>query len=514
MPATSQTRRMRSLAVGFKRGCAHLGDRGRRSILLPLTATPLAPERRGAVHLLRAALIVRVLRAVRGLVLARLLLPDVFGAYAVIGALVGPLASLSNLGLTPLVARDPAPSDRLLAGAAWLNRVAAGTAAGLLVTGVVVWSLASGRAGLLAPGIAVALATALYVVPQVDLGILQGKRRFGDLARVDVAFDAVWTVVALALAVATRSGWALAGAELAAQAARALLARRLAGSRPAAAREAVREARVGRFAAASVAGTALWSTVFAAPAWLLQLETDLRTIGAFALAYTYGQLVALTLGGVAGRVALPALGAAPAAERVARAWRYSESLSLALAPATALLFVAGPPLLVVAAGPAWAASGEVLAILVWGMAARVVFPFGILSQAAGKPGLDNWVAVTTLAVYGVLVGPGWTGASRAAWYVAGTDVLLVVATTSIAPRLFGGRFAGHGALATWAAAAVAAVVAVAVPGPEGPLLNTLVRTGTCLVAYAAGAALVPAVRRRYAVEARSALATARAALSP
>jgi O-antigen/teichoic acid export membrane protein len=479
-----------------------------------LTAEPSAPARRGVIRLFRAAVFVRVLRALRGIVLARLLAPDVFGSYAVIGALVAPLASLTNVGLTAVVAREAAPSERLLAAAAWLNRTTALAAAALLVAAVSVWSIAGGHPGLLAPGIVVALAMAVYVVPQVDLGILQGRRRFEDLARVDVTFDAVWTAAAIALAVATRSVWALAAAELLAQASRAVLTRRLVGHRPPASREAVRGSHVGRFAAASILGGVLWSAVYAAPAWMLQLRADLGTIGTFSLAYGYSQLVALTLGGVAGRVALPALGGKEPAARVGHAWQYSEALSLALAPATAVLAVAGPPLLVVATGPGWTVSGEVLSILVWGMAARVVFPFGVLSQAAGRPGLDNFTAATALIAYAALAVLGWSDAVRAAWYVAGVDVVLALAAAALAPRLFGGRFAGRAALAVWIAAAAAAGLATAVPCPGGPIACALARTGVCVLVFVAGAALVPRVRSRYTMEARAAIATARAALTP
>ena len=73
-------------------------------------ANPSTPARssgrEASARLLAAAVVSRSLRAVRGFVLARLLVPEVFGGYALIGALVGPLASLANIGLTPLVARE------------------------------------------------------------------------------------------------------------------------------------------------------------------------------------------------------------------------------------------------------------------------------------------------------------------------------------------------------------------------------------------------------------------------
>ena len=120
------------------------------------------------------------------------------------------------------------------------------------------------------------------------------------------------------------------------------------------------------------------------------------------------------------------------------AWRYAEGLSLVLAPMTALVAVAGPPALVALVGARWQAAATLLFPLAWGMAARVAFPFGVLAQVDGRPGLDGYLAAATLTAYAIAeFAVGWTSPARAALVVAGVDVAVAVAAMALARRLWG-----------------------------------------------------------------------------
>lgn len=483
---------------------------------MEVIANPSTPARssgrEASARLLAAAVVSRSLRAVRGFVLARLLVPEVFGGYALIGALVGPLASLANIGLTPLVAREREPDEPLVATAAWVARATSWAALVALAAGVTLWAAGTSRLALLGPGLAVAAATALYLAPQVDIGILQQRRRFSQLAKMDVSFDVVWTVVSISLALMLRSVWALAGAELAAQLTRALIARAAARPRPAARRHRNVLPRIVRFSGASTAGTFLWATVFALPAWLLQRHVDFGGIGQFTLAYTYSQLGALMLGGIAARVSLPAVAGAARERRVEEAWRYAEGLSLVLAPMTALVAVAGPPALVALVGARWQAAATLLFPLAWGMAARVAFPFGVLAQVDGRPGLDGYLAAATLTAYAIAeFAVGWTSPARAALVVAGVDVAVAVAAMALARRLWGStRGAWRPVAQLWGGSCLGAAAAATVPLGQGSWVAAVERGAAFVVAYSAWTVAFAAPRRRYLAEIRSTFASLRA----
>ena len=296
---------------------------------MEVIANPSTPARssgrEASARLLAAAVVSRSLRAVRGFVLARLLVPEVFGGYALIGALVGPLASLANIGLTPLVAREREPDEPLVATAAWVARATSWAALVALAAGVTLWAAGTSRLALLGPGLAVAAATALYLAPQVDIGIVQQRRRFSQLAKMDVSFDVVWTVVSIPLAgprAAKRVGACWGRARRPADPGLHCARRGATAPRGAAApkRPPPHRPILGCVDRRDVS----LGDRFALPAWLLQRHVDFGGIGQFTLAYTYSQLGALMLGGIAARVSLPAVAGAARERRVEEAWRYAE----------------------------------------------------------------------------------------------------------------------------------------------------------------------------------------------
>ncbi len=459
-------------------------------------------NRLSAFRLLQTAVLSRIIRAVRSIVLARLLLPEVFGGYALIGAVIGPLTSLTNIGLTGLIAREAAPSDSLVGAARWASRAVVLGAGAVLLIGVSVWVHVAGHEDLLGPGIVVALATAVYFAPQVHLGLLQQRKDFRSIARTELAFDVFWGMVAVGLAVATRSIWSLALAEIGAQLLRAVMAKKQAGPLPPRRRNSSTLRHLFRFSAASVTSSVLWSLVFALPAPFLQRHCSTQAIGLFALAYTYSQFAALMLSSVTLRVLLPTLGRTPVEYRVAAAWRYSQTLSLGLAPVTGLISVAGPSILIGLAGPRWTGAGSPLAILVWAMAARTVFPVNALTVAAGRPVIDGYLATFSLVCMTVFeLTIGWTSPQTAAWFTLTTDVAMVVLAMTIARWLWGSTAGGYrGVLGLWMMAGVSAAAAWAIPGSQGHWVTALIRGMTFIVAFGGMAWALPWSRARYRAE--------------
>ena len=313
--------------------------------------------------------------------------------------------------------------------------------------------------------------------------------------------------MALLLAVTTRSIWALVLAESAAQLVRAGLAFamvRLAGIPQRSPKEFK---QLLRFAGASVSGSMLWSLSFALPVLFLQRHTASASVGVFSFAYTYAQLGALLLGGVAARIVLPTLGGVPSEQRLGVAWKYAETLSLALAPFTGLFVVAAPQTLVALAGSKWTEATVPLTILAWGMAARVSFPINALAVAGNRIGLDNALAAVSLV--SLSAAEHFVGLStpiRTAQVVAITDVALIFIAMMVSSMLWGpARRAYATTAALWAAAVCSVAFASLVSDSEGSLTTVVWRGAIFLAVYLIAVCIPRRTRVRYASEVQAML---------
>ena len=468
-------------------------------------------HRDSVVRLLQSAAVSRTIRAVRAILLARLLDPSAFGAFALIGALIGPLLAFSNVGLTGAIAREAESTAETVGTARWMSRWMTVVTALVLSVAVAAWTNVFGSPRLLGPGLVVALATSLYLLPQPELGLLQQRKQFKTLARLEIAFDVVWTCGAVAVALISRSVWALAVGELTAQVARLAMATHMAGTPAPARKDPLEFKRLLRFAAGSLPGTILYSLAASMPTLLLQRHCADASIGVFSVASTYSQFAALTFAGAASRVLLPELSRVAPPERLGLAWKYAEGLAAVLAPATGLIAVAGSPVLVVLLGDRWSGASLPLAILAWAVGVRVAFPLNLLGIAANRPILDAVVAGAMLCCYALAeVVLGWTSPARGAYYVLVTDVLVSGAAAWLAHWLWGPTSGRHRlALTLWLIAALTAAASWAIPMPQSLLLMGAIRGVAFCAVFAAVVLVFPPLRRRYVEEARRSMAVLR-----
>jgi PST family polysaccharide transporter len=395
--------------------------------------------------LLNSSLLVRALNLLRGVILARLLVPDDFGLFGLASVVIGFTAIFSDVGAGVfLIYRQDKVEDHADT-AFWANLgIATALAAGVAATAPLV-SRFYGRPDLVPVLCILALSSWLQTVFTIHRNLLRRELRFRPIAVIDALVTLASFGIAVGLAWGGWGVWAFVLSNLLGNAVNALLLCFAAGWYPR-----------WRFSRQSLSALAPFSGWFLGQAivWYLVLNLDnllvgkflgMGELGVYGLAYNYALLPVTLVAGSLGGVVFPEL--ARLLPVPLQFWSSYFQISRLIAgivcPIAAVLVVATPDLFPVLFGPKWNAAILPFQVLAAYGAVRCVWadPF----PALGRFDLSFWLgsAACLLSFLGIYLGLSWgnVGVAWAVLIVGGATQLsaLYVATRSPAKLMAGFR---------------------------------------------------------------------------
>jgi len=440
---------------------------------------------------LNSSLLARVLNLARGIILARLLVPDDFGLFGLATVIIGLAAVFNDVGAGIfLLYREEKIEDH--ADTAFWTNLGLATALALGMTaGAPLVGRFYGRPDLIPVLILMAFSTWLQMASTVHRNLIRRDLRFRALAVVDGLVSIVSFVVAVALAWGGRGVWAFVFASLLGNLVNAVLLSVASRWRP----------RWG-FSRSSFTQLAPFSGWYVgqAVAWYLVLNLDnllvgkvlgIGALGIYGLAYNYALLPVTLVAGSLGNVVFPELARlVPFPSRFWPAYfQSSRLLSGVVCPIAAVLAISAPDLIPSLFGAKWNAAIVPFEVIAVYGAVRCLWtdPF----SALGRFDLSFWQgSVTAVAgLFGIYLGTryGTSGVAAAVLLIVGGSQIasLYVATRSAARVWEGLRNAAPYFLTGGAAAVLGLGARYAcirwVGGPKQ--LVVVVTIGTVFAAY-------------------------------
>lgn len=166
----------------------------------------------------------QAIRLGSNLILTRLLFPEAFGMMAIVTVFIMALAMFSDLGVGPSIMASPRGDDPAFLDTAWTIQILRGLLLWLIAL-VAAWPVAAfyGEPELLGYLPVAALALVIAGFTPTRLETANRHLRAGRVTLIEIATQLVGVAVAVALALATRSVWALVASNLAGAAANLIL---------------------------------------------------------------------------------------------------------------------------------------------------------------------------------------------------------------------------------------------------------------------------------------------------
>ncbi len=405
------------------------------SVSVPAPSELLPRVLQNTFWLLNSSLLVRALNLLRGIILARLLLPDDFGLFGLASVVIGFTAIFSDVGAGVfLIYRQDKVEDHADT-AFWTNLgIATALATGVAVTAPLV-SRFYGRPDLVPVLCILALSSWLQAVFTVHRNLLRREFRFRPIAVIDALVNVASFGIAVGLAWGGYGVWAFVLSNLLGNAVNAFLLCFASGWYP-----------QWRFSRRSLSALAPFSGWYLGQAivWYLVLNLDnllvgkflgMSELGVYGLAYNYALLPVTLVAGALGGVVFPELARLlPFPSQFWPAYyQSSRLLAGAVLPIAAALCVAAPDLIPVLFGSKWNDAILPFQIIAVYAGVRCLWtdPFGAL----GRFDLSFWLgaATTVLSFFGIYLGTRY-GLAGVAW-----AVLVVVGGSHVAALYVGSK---------------------------------------------------------------------------
>ena len=383
-------------------------------------------------------------------VLARLLSPKEFGLFAATLVVIGLCEIFSELGVGPAIVQRPTLEERHLRVGFTLSLLIGGAVAGLVWAGAPAIAAFFHSAELVHVVRAACLVFLCHGISMVAQASAQRELRFGWLAGVDaIAFTAGFVVAGPALAWLGFGVWALIGALVTQHFLRMLM---LLVGQPHPKRLLLEQRAIGELLYFGGGFTlARLGNYLAGQADKLVVGRWLgaQALGLYALACQFITAPAFLVGRVLDRVLFPAMALVqrePA--RLARAYRSGVAVcALLILPASVVVVMVAPELVLVLLGPAWAAIEVPLRILVLGMLFRTSYKLSdSVARATGAVYARAWrqAVFAGAVVAGSLIGQFW-GLEGVAVGVVAAVTLNFALMAQLSLRLTGMRWVEFGA---------------------------------------------------------------------
>jgi len=315
-----------------------------------------------------AFVVSQVIRLASNLVLTRLLVPEAFGAMALIGAFLMGLVMFSDTGTAPAIQNSKRGDDPDFLDTIWTVQAIRGVTLWLFSILIAV-PLASFYdepiLGLALPVAGIGLVIHGLMPTRMDTALRH--LRVGQLTRLELTSQVIGILLTITLAAAMRSIWALVLGGLASTAVQVLLMHSvLPGHRNRPRLESAALAELRRFGSWIFVSTICGFLLFQGDRLVLGRYLTLHELGIYNIALFLGA-VPMTLGNaISSRLFLPLYREAPPSaseENAERMGRYRLRLGLVLTACVALLMAGGPMLVNLLYDDRYASAGIMVSII-------------------------------------------------------------------------------------------------------------------------------------------------------
>ncbi|WP_208712056.1 oligosaccharide flippase family protein [Sinomonas sp. R1AF57] len=390
-----------------------------------MTATLPGRVRSGFAWSMASNIVLRIGSLAIGIILARLLAPEVFGVYAVALTAQSILMAIADPGLTAVLIRTPdfgrlAPTTATLGLFCGVGLASVMAATSPLIADAMETPAASPVIGVLS------LTLALAGIGVVPLARLQRDFAQKKVFAISAADFTVSTIATITLVLAGVGPMALAVGRVLGQAVTTALQFVLARQRPVLGWDRAQAAPVLAFGAPLACANLVSWVVISADNVVIARMAGPTALGLYVLAFNIASWPMNALGQAVRAVALPGFAQS---EDASRAFQSAVTLTWAAAAgAGALIAALAGPVIAVLYGDAWARSGPILAALAVFGAMRTVFDVvsGYL-MARGRSRAVLMVQMTwcVVLVPALIIGIQLDGATGAGWahVVVGVVVL-------------------------------------------------------------------------------------------
>ena len=423
--------------------------------------------------------------------LARWLVPQELGAFALVAALATAASPVAMLGVAAALTRARRLDAADLSAALGLTLLSAGVVTGALAAG------AAPLAGLFAMPAVAALLPAyalhlLFAAPfQVATGVLQRELRFERLAALQVLSLGVHAAVAVGAAAGGAGAWALVAGRLAAEAVVLPLGLAAAGLRVRPRLAPRRAAPWLRFGAPLAASQVLIAAGGHVDTAILAAALGSAALGAYSLAFTLGMAATARLASVVKTVAFAALARSDEEDRfAARALALLRRTAVVCTPVVVGLAVVGGDAVPLLLGPQWKAVPPLLlALAPAGVIGGLGAGMGAIVLARGHPRVEMGFAVMRIVGMSGAVALGvhrggvlGAGLGVSAYHLAAFPLFFFVLARwgGLAPRAVA-RAIAPGLVASAAMGVAVASLGVALGGLAPALRLLLVVAAGCAV---------------------------------
>ena len=451
----------------------------------------LARVVRNGAFMFSSSFLVRVLNAARGVILARLLLPEDFGLFGLASVVTGFAVVFAEVGAGAFLIYTYDDADQHADTAFWFNLVVATLLAAGVAAAAPLMAILYARPDLLRVLVVLAVVLWLQALSTVHGSLLRRQLRFPALGIIDTVVNIASFIAAVALAWNGYGVWAFVLSTLFASTLRLVLLGGVSGWLPR-----------WRFSRGSLAALASFSGWYLAQAvlWYFVLNIDnllvgkflgMTALGVYGVAYNYALLPVTLIASPLGNVAFPELARLRAhpSQFWAAFYQVSRLMMGVMYPVAAALLVAAPDLFPLLLGSRWNGAIVPFQILVVYGAVRCLWadPLGAL----GRFDLSTWLALPTsiIGVFAIYAGLH-NGIVGVAWavlvVVGGTHVAaLYIASRSREKLVHGLRNAAPHFLAAGGSMAVALLVRYLCARLTGdrPALLALVSITTIFAVY-------------------------------
>lgn len=408
-----------------------------------------------------AVVAVRVLQAIRSIVIARVVGPESVGSFAAAFAFVTLASLVAEFGLQSfLIQRGPnARADARVVGELALATGAIASLVLLIAARPIASFYDDGKiAGLVVALVLSVMLTSLSVVPNA---LLRAEFRFDAVARASILAELLACATGVALAIGGAGVWALVGAALTGQTVTfiALICARPVwdSGRPNSRSQTQRSAL--RFGLSLAGGSAVWAFALQGDNVTVGRVLGASSLGLYSFAYNYGILPGGLIGSTVSDVALAGFGRETSDDGRARLFvRLTKVGAVAAFPLVAIAIASAPAAIRLVLGQEWVGATRPLQVLLFVGLIRGLMPVEALLRSCGLVGTEFRVGLvaapfTILAAYvgarislvtaAILVGLVLTAGGLAATYIAiraislpAIDVLRAVAPTAAISTLW------------------------------------------------------------------------------